>query len=45
MIDLSENWRKYIECGDSLDLIKTIPNHSIDLLLTDPPYNVGQYST
>ena len=24
--------------GDCLDILKTIPNHSIDLILTDPPY-------
>jgi site-specific DNA-methyltransferase (adenine-specific) len=27
-----------ILCGDSLELMKDIPNSSIDLLLTDPPY-------
>ena len=26
--------------GDCLDLMKTIPDKSIDLVLTDPPYNV-----
>lgn len=31
--------------GDSVDLIKTIPDGSIDLILTDPPYNLGMYST
>ena len=45
MIDFSSDWQKEFECGDSFDLIKEIPDHSIDLLLTDPPYNVGQYST
>lgn len=45
MIDFSLDWQKQFECGDSIDLIKEIPNHSVDLLLTDPPYNVGQYST
>ncbi|WP_253301777.1 hypothetical protein [Spiroplasma endosymbiont of Phyllotreta cruciferae] len=24
--------------GDSLEILKTIPNKSIDLILTDPPY-------
>ena len=44
MIEIAQNWQKHIQCGDSIELIKTVPNHSIDLLLTDPPYNVGQYS-
>ena len=26
--------------GDCLDVLKTIPNNSIDLVLTDPPYNI-----
>lgn len=29
-----------IKQGDCLDLIKNIPNHSIDMILTDPPYNI-----
>lgn len=28
----------YIECGDCLELIKDIPDKSIDLVVTDPPY-------
>lgn len=27
--------------GDCLDVMKSIPDKSIDLILTDPPYNVG----
>lgn len=27
-----------IKCGDCLELIKEIPNKSIDLIVTDPPY-------
>jgi site-specific DNA-methyltransferase (adenine-specific)/modification methylase len=34
-----------ITCGDSKELIKNIPDNSIDLILTDPPYNLGNYST
>lgn len=34
-----------LENGDSKELIKNIPNNSIDLIFTDPPYNVGTYST
>ena len=39
------NWRKCIIKGDSRDVIKRIPDNSIDLILTDPPYNLGQHST
>lgn len=31
--------------GDSAEHIKTIADQSIDLILTDPPYNQGRYST
>ena len=31
--------------GDCLDYLSKIPDHSIDLILTDPPYNIAQYST
>lgn len=30
----------YIECGDCLELLKTIPDKSIDLIVTDPPYEL-----
>ncbi|MGN0593807.1 MAG: DNA-methyltransferase [Hominimerdicola sp.] len=30
---------------DCRDIIKSLPNHSIDLILTDPPYNLAPYST
>lgn len=32
-------------CGDSSLLIKDIPDHSIDMIATDPPYNLSAYST
>ena len=31
--------------GDCLDYLSQIPDNSIDLILTDPPYNIAQYST
>jgi site-specific DNA-methyltransferase (adenine-specific)/modification methylase len=31
--------------GDSRDKIKKIPDRSIDFICTDPPYNLGKYST
>jgi DNA modification methylase len=34
-----------IYTADSFKKIKEVPDHSIDVILTDPPYNLGQYST
>lgn len=31
--------------GDCFELMKNIPDNSIDLILTDPPYNIANYST
>lgn len=31
--------------GDSSLCTRQLPDHSIDLILTDPPYNLGRYST
>ena len=39
------NWKKCLICGDSRDVIKRIPDNSIDFILTDPPYNIGKHST
>lgn len=39
------NWCKCILRGDSRDIIKKIPDNSIDFILTDPPYNLGKHST
>lgn len=39
------NWKKCLLRADSRDIIKRIPDNSIDLILTDPPYNLGQHST
>ena len=34
------NWRRCVLRGDSKEIIKRIPDNSIDFILTDPPYNV-----
>jgi site-specific DNA-methyltransferase (adenine-specific)/modification methylase len=34
-----------LSIGDSRLLVKSIPDNSIDLLFTDPPYNLAKYST
>jgi site-specific DNA-methyltransferase (adenine-specific)/modification methylase len=31
--------------GDMFEEIKKIPDNSVDLILTDPPYNIAKYST
>lgn len=36
-----ENFHNKIICGDSLDVLKIIPNESIDLVVTSPPYNLN----
>ena len=35
----------YILRGDCYKLLKQIPDQSVDLILTDPPYNLNPYST
>lgn len=35
----------YIKQGDCLELIKELPNDSIDLIVTSPPYNKGYWSS
>lgn len=39
------NWRKCVLCADSRDVLKRIPDNSIDFILTDPPYNLAPHST
>ncbi len=33
----------FVAKGDCLSKMSTIPDHSIDLILTDPPYNLGLF--
>lgn len=33
-----------ITCGDCLEHLKNIPDNSVDLIVTDPPYNIGDSS-
>lgn len=35
----------YLINADCFEILKKIPDSSIDLILTDPPYNIAQYST
>lgn len=45
MGDLLDNEHFRIIQGNAFEEIKKIGDHSIDLILTDPPYNLGKYST
>lgn len=39
------NWRECLLCKDSREVIKNIPDNFVDLILTDPPYNLAKHST
>lgn len=45
MINLEKEWHCYLKRGNSKELIKQVPDNSVDFLLTDPPYNIGKHST
>lgn len=40
-----DNQRYLTRLGDSTHLISELDDQSVDLILTDPPYNLSQYST
>ena len=31
-----------IHCGDSLDYLQKIPDASVDLIISSPPYGIGK---
>src|SRR3989344_305582 len=37
-----EDFCNQIICGDALDIIKRVPNESVDIVLTDPPYGIAK---
>ncbi len=45
MIDLSKIKDYSIINDDCFSVLKEIPSNSVDLILTDPPYNIAKYST
>lgn len=42
---LKGNNKVEIYCANAFDKIKDVKDSSVDLILTDPPYNLGKYST
>lgn len=36
-----ENFKNKIICGDSLEVLKQIPDNTVDAVITDPPYSSG----
>jgi len=40
MMMWSEDFLNKIICGDCIDIMKQMPNKSIDLIVTSPPYNL-----
>ena len=43
MKDFMDNQTVKLLQGDCLELMKTIPDGSVDLVLTDPPYQTKRY--
>jgi len=39
--DLPDQFVNKIICGDSVSVLKDVPNNSIDIIVTSPPYNFG----
>ena len=39
--ELQENYINKVICGDSESVLKSLPDNSIDLVFTSPPYNFG----
>ncbi len=38
--ELPQNFLNKIVCGNTVDVMKEIPNSSVDLVITSPPYNI-----
>lgn len=39
--EIAESINKKILCGDSAEILKSVPDNSIHLVITSPPYNIG----
>ena len=38
--DILAGYRNKIICGDALKIMRDMPDHSVDLVITSPPYNL-----
>ena len=36
-----DRWLNKIICGDCLEVMRELPDKSVDLVVTDPPYNIN----
>lgn len=45
MVEYTQVGASRLYFQDNREVFKTIPDNSIDLILTDPPYNIAKYST
>ena len=45
MLEIEKTDRYLLVHDDCFSALKKIPDHSVDLILTDPPYNIAKYST
>lgn len=45
MINIGKLHKSLLINGDCFSILKKIPDNSVDLILTDPPYNIAKYST
>lgn len=43
-MSIREDWLNTITCGDCFELIRQLPDESIDLVVTDPPYGIDYQS-
>ena len=41
-IEVFSNSNGSIYLGDALEILKQIPDESVDLVFVDPPYNIGK---
>jgi DNA modification methylase len=39
--EIPQNFENQIICGDSLEILKKLPDNCIDIVFTSPPYNFG----
>jgi len=43
-MSIREEWLNTITCGDCFELLHELPDESVDLVLTDPPYGIDYQS-